>query len=268
MPHAQNNKNFVPHPNKNRHMTIFHRDWLPPPAEFTLAKDEVHIWQAHLNLSEAQCQTLARLLSPDEQQRAQRFYFEQHRQRFIAGRGMLRTILGRYLKLAPHQLQFSYEPRGKPWLADSCGGDWLRFNLSHSEDLALFAVTHDRTIGIDLEQIRPLSDTEQLAKRFFSPREYAAICASPPPQQQVTFFRYWTCKEAYLKATGEGIARLSQIEVTLSPDASPSLHDISGNGQVLKNWTLAELIPADDYRAAVAVAGRDLPIRCWYFVPE
>jgi 4'-phosphopantetheinyl transferase len=246
-------------------MTIFHRDWRPPPAEFALAEDEVHIWHARLDLSEAQCQALARLLSPDERKRAQRFYFEQHRQRFIAGRGILRLILGRYLRLAPHQLQFSYEPRGKPGLTDSCGGEGLRFNLSHSQDLALFAVTCDRAIGIDLEQIRPLSDTEQLAQRFFSPREYAAICASPPPQKQATFFRYWTCKEAYLKATGEGIARLKQIEVVLAPEASPSLHDISGHRQVLTRWRLEELVPADDYAAAVAVAGRDWQLKCWNF---
>ena len=238
--------------------------WLPASADLTLLRDEVHVWRTDLDLPASRFHQLVQTLSADEQSRAERFYFEQHRHRFITCRGILRTILSRYLGIEPSQLQFCYSPRGKPFLAETTGGGTLQFNLSHSQGIALYAVTCDRQIGIDVEYIRPIADTEQIAKRFFSDREYAVIRALPPSQKQEAFFRYWTCKEAYLKATGEGIAQLDQIEVSLMPGEPVSLLRISGSLQI-QDWVLQELTPASDYVAALAVAGQGWHLTRWQF---
>jgi 4'-phosphopantetheinyl transferase len=113
-------------------------------------------------------------------------------------------------------------------------------------------------VGVDLEYIRPISDVLALAKRYFSPGEYAVMRGLPPNKMQEVFFRYWTCKEAYLKATGAGLAQLEQIEVSLTP----------GQQALLKTeqiWSLLELVPADNSVAAVAVEGSGLQLRCWQY---
>lgn len=247
-------------------MTAHNHVWLTPPADLILSRDEVHVWQADLDPPALRLQQLAQTLSADEHSRAERFYFEQHRQRFIAGRGILRTILGYYLGIEPRQLQFCYGPRGKPALAESSGESILQFNLSHSQGLALYAVTRDRQIGIDLEYIRSVSDIEQIALRFFSAQEYAVISELPPSQKQEAFFRYWTCKEAYLKATGEGLAQLDRIEVLLTPGEPVSLLSITGDLPTAQGWVLQELTPASGYLAALAVAGQGWHLTCWQFL--
>ncbi|MBV8883220.1 MAG: hypothetical protein JO235_04370, partial [Chroococcidiopsidaceae cyanobacterium CP_BM_RX_35] len=127
--------------------------WEHPPPELTLLSKDIHVWRASLDQPISCVQQLAQTLCAEEGTRAERFYFEQDRQRFIVGRGLLRAILGRYLSVEPSQIQFHYGPRGKPALSLACGGSWLRFNLSHSQGLAVYAVTRDREIGIDIEHI-------------------------------------------------------------------------------------------------------------------
>ena len=232
-------------------------NWLPVPIDLILSPDEVHIWRIDLDQPQAKLQDFTATLSGDELARAQRFYFEEHRQRFIAGRGILRSILGRYLGITAGEVQFDYQARGKPVLAAKFADSGLWFNLSHSAGLGLCGVSY-RQIGIDLEYIRPMSDLEALAQRFFLPREYDVVRSLPPYEQQQVFFRYWTCKEAYLKATGEGIAQLEQVEVLLSLTEAASL-------QTSDDWSLQELIPADNYVAAVAVAGDDWQLKCWQY---
>ncbi|MDZ8053971.1 MAG: 4'-phosphopantetheinyl transferase HetI [Aulosira sp. ZfuVER01] len=232
--------------------------WLPAPTNLTLLPNDVHIWRISLDQPEPTLENLAATLSEDESARAQRFYFQEHRQRFIAGRGSLRAILGRYLGIAPQEVQFDYETRGKPFLAHEFADSGLAFNLSHSQDLALCAVSKNRQIGIDLEYIRPMSDLESLAQRFFLPREYDLVRSLPPEQRPGVFFRYWTCKEAYLKATGEGIAQLEKIEISLTPTEPAKL-------QTFKDWSLLELVPAENYVSAVAVGGFGWDLKCWQY---
>ncbi|MBD2344728.1 4'-phosphopantetheinyl transferase HetI [Anabaena subtropica] len=235
---------------------MFQHTWLPQPTNLTLFPDEVHLWRIHLDQPESQLQHLGATLSSDELARANRFYFPEHRQRFTAGRGILRSILGRYLGVEARQVKFEYESRGKPILADNQTG--LLFNLSHSQDLALCAVNYTRQIGIDLEYLRPTSDLESLAKRFFLPREYELVRSLPDEQKQKIFFRYWTCKEAYLKATGDGIAKLEEIEIALTPTEPAKL-------QTSPAWSLLELVPDDNCVAAVAVAGFGWQPKFWQY---
>ena len=246
-------------------MTTSDNEWLNPSADLTLSRDEIHVWRADLDPPTSHLQLLAKTLSADERNRAERFYFEQHRNRFIAGRGILRTILARYLGIDPSEVQFGYEPRGKPILAETSGDSRLCFNLSHSQGLALYAVGRDRSLGIDLEYIRPISDAEQLAKRFFSAQEYAVIRALPPSQKQETFFRYWTCKEAYLKATGDGLAQLDQIEILLTPE-KPASELRLPSSLASQDWVLQELTPTANYVAALVVAGQGWHLRSWQFL--
>jgi 4'-phosphopantetheinyl transferase len=236
--------------------------WNLPSADLNLSSNAVHVWRASLEQPALPIQQLAQTLSEDEQLRAKRFYFERDRKHFIVGRGMLRTILGHYANTEPNQLQFSYGSRGKPALVSTDTDSMLQFNLSHSNGLALYAVTRDRQIGIDLEYIRPISDIEQLSKRFFSPREYSVICSLPKSEQQVTFFKIWTCKEAYLKATGEGLAQLQQVEVSLTDGETCQLN-IHRDSQGATYWSLQMLAPATDYVAALAVEGHDWDLSCW-----
>lgn len=230
-------------------------NWLPAPQDLTLSPPQVHVWRIELDQPQTKLQNFTATLSGDELARAQRFYFEEHRQRFIAGRGIVRSILARYLGITAGEVEFDYQARGKPVLAPKFADSGLWFNLSNSQGLGLCGVSY-RQIGIDLEYIRPMSDLEALAQRFFLPREYDVVRSLPPHLQQQVFFRYWTCKEAYLKATGEGIAQLEQVEVLLSLTEAAKL-------QKSDDWSLQELVPADNYVAAVAVAGLGWDLKYW-----
>ncbi len=196
---------------------------------------EVHVWQARLNVSTA---PFVELLSIDERDRADRFKFEHHRQRFVAGRGILRSILAQYLNTNPQDLKFSYQPQGKPFLDQS-----LQFNLAHSEDLALIAVTLDRPVGIDVEAIRAIENLEALAQRFFTSTEYEAICQTQIEARSRLFFRYWTCKEAILKATGAGLSNLNGLEIKTLPDPESRVD----------NWILREIPTKPDFVGTIAV---------------
>jgi 4'-phosphopantetheinyl transferase len=235
---------------------VFNFSWLPAPKDLNLLLNDVHIWRINLNSSESQLQSFRETLSSDEIARAERFYFPEHRQRFIAGRGSLRAILGQYLGIEPKEVEFEYQPRGKPLLAAKFADQELVFNLSHSQDLALCGVSYQNKIGVDLEYIRTMSDLESLAKRFFSAREYEYLRLISAEEKQQIFFRYWTCKEAYLKATGDGLVQLEEIEISLRLN-QPSQLLISGD------WSLRELTPADNFAAAVVVAGSNVNLHFW-----
>ncbi|MBV9387294.1 MAG: 4'-phosphopantetheinyl transferase superfamily protein [Chroococcidiopsidaceae cyanobacterium CP_BM_ER_R8_30] len=246
---------------------IFANKWEHPPPNLTLLNKDIHVWCASLNQPISYVQQLAQTLCAEEGIRAKRFYFEQDRQRFIVGRGILRTILGRYLGREPSQIQFHYGPRGKPSLVPACGGSWLRFNLSHSQELAVYAVTRDREIGIDIEYIRPMPEAAQLVARFFSVQENAMFRTLPPSQQQAAFFRCWTRKEAYIKALGDGLAlSLDQFDVSLFSDEPARLLGIKGDHTAATRWFLQELIPAPNYIAALAVEGQGFCIQCWQWI--
>ena len=150
---------------------------------------------------------LARLgdfLSLDERARAARFHFARDRDRFVAGRGQLREVLGGLLKVPPEGVRFAYGPQGKPALAHETD---LRFNLSHSQDLALLAITENWEVGVDLEFIRADLDPMEIAPSVFSPDECAVLGNLPESERLATFYGYWTRKEAFIKALGVGFTR-------------------------------------------------------------
>lgn len=239
-------------------------EWISPTKSLTLAGEEVHVWRTSLTRLPAQFESLRLLLAPDEISRAQHFYFERDRQHFIIARGMLRTILGGYLKSHPAQLRFAYSEHGKPSLIDTDGSKRLRFNLAHSHELALFAVTRDREIGIDLEQIRDDVATDQLAARFFSSLELSTLNSLASEDRTQAFFNYWTCKEAYIKARGEGLSfSLDKFDVSIIPESQRAILNVHDAPMETERWSLRTLLPGDGYAGAIAVEGDDWTLQCW-----
>jgi len=235
--------------------------WSLPPKSPSLASDRVHVWRAYLDVPAARVESLQRTLAAEELRRAKRYRFQKDRDRFVVARGFLRAILSEYLRTEPSQLRFRYNAHGKPELLD---GQGLRFNMSHSDGLALYAICRDREIGIDLERIRPELPGQEIAERFFSPREVVSLRALPEGMQADAFFACWTRKEAYLKARGQGIVLgLDQFDVSLSPGEPAALLRVIGHPEEAARWSLQELRPAAGYIAAVAVEGHGWELRCW-----
>jgi 4'-phosphopantetheinyl transferase len=224
----------------------------------------VHVWRTPLDLTELQVRSLWDTLAADECQRAERFFFEKDRTHFVVARGLLRILLGRYLRQDALHLRFTYGPHGKPTLATDTGGVALRFNVSHSHGLALYALTRGREVGVDVERIRPEIAQEKIAERFFSPREVTVLRGLPTPLQAPAFFACWTRKEAYIKAKGAGLTLpLDQFDVSLAPGEPAALLHTAWDLQEAAGWTLQDLAPAPGYRAAVAVAGHAWRLTCW-----
>jgi len=238
--------------------------WRSPPKTLVLGCDEVHVWRATLDQTSSQIQSFLPNLAADEQARAKRFHFERDRKRFIVARGVLRAILGRHLNRAPECVSFCYSSHGKPALAGESDRDAIRFSVSHSRGVALYAVTRGREVGIDLERIRFDLAVAEIAERFFSPREVAMLRALPTELQQQAFFRYWTCKEAYIKARGEGLSLpLDQFDVSLASGEPAAILGIQQDPSEASRWSLQELTPAPGYLAALAVEGHGWRLTCW-----
>jgi phosphopantetheine--protein transferase-like protein len=225
-----------------------------------LATNEVHVWRVPLDQPPEYLQQLRDTLAPEEKQRALRFYFEKDRLHYVAGRGILRAVLAHYLACHPAELTFAYSPKGKPHLTGDTGD--LGFNLSHSHGLALIALTRGRQIGVDLERIRPEFAGEQVAERFFSPVEVAALQALEPSERIGAFFTCWTRKEAYLKATGLGLSLpLDSFDVSLTPD-EPALQATRHDPTAAQRWSLLHVEPGPGYIGAVAVEGHGCRLFC------
>ena len=233
--------------------------WSPGPASVSPQSGEAHVWRVDLEQREDVVRQFRATLEDDEIHRADRFHFEKDRRAFAVSRGFLRHVLGRYLETKPEAIRFSYGPYGKPALD---GEHALRFNMSHSRAVALVAVTESKEVGVDVEYIRANFATEDIARRFFSPREVEAFNALTRDQQVAAFFRCWTRKEAYIKAIGRGLSQpLDGFDVTLVPDVPPAL--LRADEDDASRWSLSDIDVGDDYAAALMVEGQISNMRCW-----
>jgi len=245
-------------------MTTLDGLWNAPPADMAVSNDEVHVWRASLDLAESEVQRLAQTLSADERTRSERFYFERDRQRFIAGRGILRSILGYYLQIEPSEIRFTYNTHGKPSIANITEASGLNFNISHSHELALYALTRGRGIGIDIERLRSNLSFERIAKRFFPPAEFEKLRSLPPEEFVEGFFNFWTCKEAYIKAIGKGLSiPLNQFAVTVHANKTVKIQNSKTNHCEESRWSFYTLRPAPGYVGALTVEGKKLRIKYW-----
>ncbi len=225
-----------------------------PLEQFSLPSldpDEIHVWEIHLAVPDAALAHYASLLSNDESQRAARFHFERDRRRFTVARGCLRAILGRYCDTPPSALNFSYAKQGKPSLIDSHKN--IRFNVSHSGELAMIAISSGHEVGVDVEAINDDVETDKLAQRFFSERERTAIREFPKDKRVQAFYRCWTCKEAFLKGQGFGLSRgLGSFDVEVDPDRPARLLATRPDAHEAAQWTLHDIKTQTGYASAVA----------------
>ncbi|MEA2575459.1 MAG: 4-phosphopantetheinyl transferase [Chloroflexia bacterium] len=241
--------------------------WDNPPAHIRPADGEVHVWRAHLHWAASQLSSLQQTLSSDELQRAGRFQFERDRLNFVVSRGVLRNILAYYLGVKPGEITFKYSPYGKPALAFT--NATLSFNMSHSSGLALYAITRGGRVGVDVEYVKPGLPTDGLAQKFFTPGETATLLALPPAVRHEAFFTYWTYKEAYLKARGEGVAMgLKGLDVSSSTGARGALVSNTNDQAEVERWTSWEVTPGAGYKAAVVVEGDCYHLRCWQWTVD
>ena len=231
-----------------------------------LKAEEIDIWSFSLNCDPSAVSRSFRLLSPDEKQKADRFRFEKDRDRYVVARGSLRRIIGSYLGLQPDQIRFSYNRFGKPFIDDQNVS--IRFNVSHSRDIALIAVTSGKEVGIDIEFVDDGLDVLTTAKCIFSQTETSILEKLPSDLRTRAFFKAWTSKEAYLKALGKGFSDESrQFPVSILMDEQKFVF-ITNDGHRSRKWSLMSLPSGRNYSSALVVEGeiettrnRQLPIK-------
>ena len=218
--------------------------WRPAPRRPLLRDGEVHVYLADLTAEGAE--EGVGLLDEGERARAGRLVFEADRRRFVVAHAILREVLARHLPVAPAELRFVYGPQGKPALAQWEG---LEFNMSHSGELALYAVSRGLAVGVDVERVRPEVARELTAARTFTPAEVEALLALPESEQPRAFFTIWTRKEACLKATGKGLS-VPLDAFAVWPDPEPP-------------WRVVDLDVGPAYAAAVAAEVEGWTVRRW-----
>jgi 4'-phosphopantetheinyl transferase len=243
-------------------MNITHGDFQVEP--FSLPEEEVHLWRIDLSALRTGEDRWQRILSSDEAARAARYRFQVDRQRYAISRGVLRTILGSYLRIDPVCIAFSYSAREKPSLSSVHAESGITFNISHSGEVTLLAFTRNRDIGVDVEEIGRKSDLEAIARRFFSAHEQKQLFALPPEARSEAFFRCWTRKEAYIKATGDGLSLpLSQFDVSIAPGDCDALIATRPDATEAARWSMREIPAGAGYIGALCVRGRDWELRGW-----
>lgn len=200
-----------------------------------LQENEIHIWQASLERWPEPRSVALDVLSVQELQRGERFLREEHRRRFCLARAFLRVILAHYIGVAAKLLQFREGAYGKPYLDPN--SDDVQFNLSHSQDQAIYAVNLRQEVGVDIECISPEMEIQPLIARFFTLIERQYIASLPDNQQRYAFYQIWTRKEAVMKATGLGLSGLSKSTASA------------------QNCSIIDLKMTLGYTAALAMAG-------------
>jgi 4'-phosphopantetheinyl transferase len=230
-------------------------------STLVLREGEVHVWLVQANGERTCPEDLEALLSSVEQDRASRFKFDADRRRYVNVHWALRSILSAYLNSPAQELQFESGLYGKPKLASIHAEKQFEFNLSHSHQVALIALTQGREIGVDIEYVKTDFPIHEVAENFFTPKEAAALKTLPEHLQRQAFFKCWTSKEALLKAKGTGLSgELDEVEI------------LSGGQHVRINanvpgWSLVELIACDGYEAALVSEGEPAQIHLYRWEP-
>ncbi len=217
-----------------------------------LVTGEVHVCCISLNAFSYQIQVFSQQLSLDEKRKADRFHFVRDKNRFIIVRGILKQIISLYLDVNPINIGFTYGRHGKPALTDTFSGSGLRFNVSHSEGLALFAFALDREVGVDIECIRDIPEMEQIVARFFSCSEKEIFRRLPENRKRDVFYQMWTRKEAFLKAVGKGL-HVPLDSFTVLPQSDEEGHWCLNRAS---GWYIKDLHPWPGFAGAFAVEGK------------
>lgn len=232
-----------------------------PPHE--PARADVWVWS--LDVPDETFEVLSALLNAAERSRAARFFNLEHARRWTVCRGQMRQILGHVAGIAPVDIVFSEEAYGRPYIADAARA-MPSFNLSHTDGYATLAVSADVRIGVDIETIRPLSADEMAWP--LSQVEHAIVEAAPDTSRFETFFRFWTLKEAFIKAVGKGVSLpLEDFDISGPDDGPARLLRLRGKPNEPARWSFAESTPIAGTLAAVAAIsdGREMDINWHHF---
>lgn len=236
----------------------------PAAPDWRLARGQIHLWCADLDRPASERARFEGFLSQAERERAARFRFERDRRRFVVRRGLLRQLLGAYLETDPARVGIGSGAYGKPELVEASGRASLRFNLSDSGPVALYAFALGQEVGVDVEELRDVPEADQIGRRFFSPAECAELAGVAPAQRNEAFLFCWTRKEAFLKAGGEGLfAPLDSFDVTLRPGTPAAVVNVRGPGPAAAKWSLHHLYPCAGYVGALAVLGQGWQLLRW-----
>jgi 4'-phosphopantetheinyl transferase len=220
----------------------------------SIANDEFEVVVARLEVKPEAICVLATLLTAEERDRAHRFAFDRDRRRFIVSRARLRQLLSMRLAVRPESIELIYGKHGKPALAPPFADSGLRFNVSHSEDIAVYAFSMGREIGIDVEAVRTINDADAIAARFFSPRENEAYLALDLRDKTRGFFNCWTRKEAFIKAHGDGLSYpLDRFDVSLAPDEPAKILRVADAQGNACGWALDSFEPASGFVGAIVM---------------
>lgn len=237
-------------------------EWKQAQAVSELKEGDVHVWQTSLKQPDAYVEDLFATLSAEEQAKARRFRFPHLQAEYTVGRGVLRELLGQYLNVSPASIEFAYGPQGKPMLGGVHADSGLSFNVSHSGELALYAFTRGREVGVDIEHMKPMDDAESIAEHFFAPQEIKRLLDLPQEQRNAAFFNCWSRKEAFIKVSGKGVSYgLDKFAVTLGPDEPARLLWVEGEDE--QRFELRALEVAGPYKAALCVEGVTSDVLCW-----
>jgi 4'-phosphopantetheinyl transferase len=234
------------------------------PERLQVGPGALHLWSIPLDPPEPPMHEWDALLSDDERNRANRFVQDRDRRRYRVAHAVLRLLLARYTGKDASALSFVLGPQGKPNLA---GEDAISFNLSHSGELAILAISPPARLGVDIEQIRVMDDAIAIARSFFAPGEQAVLAGTPLADRDRTFMTCWTRKEAFIKALGGGLSiDLASFEVSLDRE-QPAFLRIDDPKLSAQSWSMLHFEPADGYMGAVVTDAAVNDMRSMRFDP-
>ena len=237
----------------------FPSDWPTVAPPRAIAAGQTHVWAWRLDPSPGPADADTETLDARELERYHRFHFQRDRVRFAITHRNMRSILGAYLEITPSQISYRISPYGKPELT----GAPLHFNLSHSRSTAVLAISPDTPLGVDVEDVKPIEP--EVAEKYFSPREQAALAALDGDAWLAGFYRCWTRKEAILKAEGLGLnLPLSCFDVSLAAGEPAKLLDVRPPARFHYPWTLYDLATSAGTMAALATGSPQANVACFY----
>jgi 4'-phosphopantetheinyl transferase len=224
-----------------------------------LAPDEIHVWLVfEEDVDDSVDAACWSLLTPDERRQAQAFFFADDRRRYVATRALVRVVLSRYAPIRREDWRFSTNAYGRPFIANPLAKDLLLFNISHTRGLIALGVTRDRSLGVDVENLRRRDVSCEIAERYFAPPEVASLAAAPPHEQQYRFFEYWTFKEAYIKARGLGLSLpLDKFSFHYPNDTTVEIAIDAALADVPARWAFWQVRPGSDYLLAICAERQD-----------
>ena len=240
-------------------------EWPVAPPDLSIEHGAVHVWAWDFKCSEEELHRYMTLLSPEEQSRSRRFIFEKDSIRYAVSHAVLRILMGRYLGLQPVLVRFTEDRFGKPRLAPELATCKLRFNLSHTNRVALLAIASDLEVGVDLEELGPIE--VEIAEQYFSEREQADLRNLTEAEWLEGFYNCWTRKEAILKAEGIGLnMRLDAFDVTLQPGNPVALLGFRASAGLTQHWHLEGLWPGLGFVGALATSTVPRRVDCYRFI--